>query len=69
MQETYELNVGSLDPIDTEEGVRERLAAIGIVLSDDLAADINKFQAKEQISETGQMDDATKAKLVEVFGQ
>lgn len=69
MQETYELNIGSLDPIDTDEGVRERLAAIGIVLSDDLAADISKFQSKEQITESGQLDDATKAKLVEVFGQ
>lgn len=69
IQESYELNIGSLDPVDTEDGVRKRLASIGIDLSDDLAADIRKFQSNEELSETGELDDATKAKLVEVFGQ
>lgn len=65
----YHFKLGSLDPINTEDGVRGRLRDLGYDVSDELTDAIRAFQKKEGLQETGVADEATKAKLVEKFGQ
>jgi len=65
----FEFKFGSVDPIDTEEGIRERLINMGYDAQTDLAAALRAFQRKEGLPETGKIDDATTAKVREKFGQ
>jgi putative peptidoglycan binding protein len=66
----YELALGTLDPIDTDSGVNGRLRGLGYHFEgDDPEAAIRAFQKKEQLDETGAMDDQTREKLKEKFGQ
>lgn len=67
-QDVYELQFGVLDPIDTPEGVAGRLHNLGYA-TDDIAEAIRAFQEKEHLQVTGKADDATRARLVSVFGQ
>ncbi|MFC1782182.1 peptidoglycan-binding protein [Planctomycetota bacterium] len=68
-QEIYEFNLGTIDPIETEEGIRQRLLNLGYSVGDDLEAAIRAFQEKEGIEVTGIVDDDTRSKLKEIFGQ
>jgi Putative peptidoglycan binding domain len=68
-QEIFEFNLGTVDPIETEEGVRCRLLNLGYSVGEDMAAAIRAFQEKEDIQITGIVDDATWSKLKEKFGQ
>ncbi len=68
-EDIYHLKLGNLDPIDTEEGVRERLKSLGFRVDQDLSSAIRSFQKKEELEVTGQMDDATRTRLKERFGQ
>jgi hypothetical protein len=66
----YELALGTLDPIDTDSGVNGRLRGLGYHFEgDDPEAAIRAFQKKEQLEETGAIDDQTRKKLKERFGQ
>jgi N-acetylmuramoyl-L-alanine amidase len=75
--DTFDLSIGHLDPIDTNIGVKKRLRNIGLLpgdqftdsneLDDDAAAAIAKFQADHDLPASGQLDDATRNKLKEVF--
>jgi hypothetical protein len=67
-QDTYHLKFGSIDPLDSDEGIRGRLLDLGYG-ADDLAAGLRAFQQKEGLQPTGRADDATRAKLKERFGQ
>jgi hypothetical protein len=67
-QDIYEFNLGSVDPIDTEEGVKERLQNLGYNVNDDFPAAVRAFQEKEGLDATGRVDDATRAKVKERFG-
>jgi hypothetical protein len=68
-EEIYTFKLGSLDPINTEQGIRARLSNLGYEVSSELADAIREFQQKEGLQETGVADEATKTKLVERFGQ
>jgi len=65
----YQLRVGNLDPVEETTGVRQRLIALGYLL-DQLDADgamlrdaIKRFQKTQGLTETGEADDAMRAKL------
>src|SRR5215208_137973 len=65
----YELALGTLDPIDTESGVSGRLRGLGYHHEDDATPAISAFQKKEGLEESGELDDETRQKLKERFGQ
>lgn len=65
----FDFDFGSVDPIDTEEGVRERLIDMGFDAETDLSAALRSFQHQEGLQETGKIDDSTRAKIKERFGQ
>lgn len=65
----YPLQLGTLDPLDTENGVRGRLRCLGYDGEGDLAEAIREFQGDEGLEATGTLDEPTKQKLVERFGQ
>jgi hypothetical protein len=67
-KEIYEFQFGTVDPIETEEGVRGRLVNLGFA-ADNLADAISAFQLKEELSITGEADAATRARLQDRFGQ
>ncbi len=67
-KDVFELLFGTVDPIDTEEGVRGRLVDLGFV-TENLSEAISAFQRKEKLTVTGEADDATRARLKEKFGQ
>ncbi len=78
---TWELSVGHLNPVDRDtpdrgvSGAQGRLLNLGYdvgPVDGDLGprteAALRQFQANEEIEVTGDLDDATRAKLVEVHG-
>lgn len=68
-QDIFQLGFGTLDPIDTDEGIQKRLDSLGFDADTDLAAAVRAFQYKEGLETTGVVDDALRAKLKENFGQ
>jgi hypothetical protein len=64
----YPLDFGYVDPLDTESGVAGRLADLGYSTDPDLAEALRSFQARNGLSETGEIDQATRDKLEELFG-
>ena len=74
-QEVYELNLGNIDPIDQLEGVRQRLKNLGFdcggeegELGEQTKAALKEFQRQYQLPESGEPDQATQAKLKQVYG-
>jgi N-acetylmuramoyl-L-alanine amidase len=67
-REIIKLGLGTLDPIDTEEGVRKRLDALGYDVQD-LEAACRAFRSKESMDPGGGIDDDLRSKLKEKFGQ
>jgi len=63
-EDVFRLQVGELDPIETDEGVVKRLANLGYATTPDLAAGLSSFQHANGLAVTGTLDDATRAKLV-----
>ncbi len=69
-QETFTLEFGAVAPLETDQGVRTRLGNLGFdVTGDDLSGPISAFQEKIGLNPSGAVDDATRAKLKEKFGQ
>jgi N-acetylmuramoyl-L-alanine amidase len=68
-RETHELTFGTLDPIDTNEGVEQRLRSLGLQTEDDLPGAVRAFQLNNNMEATGTVDDALRNKLKERFGQ
>lgn len=73
--EIYELATGFLLPESEDGGVSARLAALGYLFSDEdgqdpvlLADALRSFQTDEQLTASGAIDDATRAKLKERYG-
>jgi hypothetical protein len=66
----YPVRVGDMDPIDEPSGVAKRLVHLGYLVDEpdedpDAVADaVRRFQRREALPETGQVDDATKAALL-----
>jgi len=67
--DVYHLHFGTVDPLDTEDGVRGRLRNLGYDVDADFEAALSGFQRKEGLEESGLLDDATRQKLKERFGQ
>ncbi len=65
----FPVSLGTLDPIDTDEGVAGRLMDLGYPAQDDLNEAIRAFQEDNDIEPTGNIDNETREKLKEVFGQ
>ncbi|MBE0617306.1 MAG: peptidoglycan-binding protein [Proteobacteria bacterium] len=63
------LRLGTVDPVDTEEGALGRLFDLGYDTSLPLEGVIREFQANEGLEETGRLDEATQGKLKEAFGE
>jgi N-acetylmuramoyl-L-alanine amidase len=70
----HHVHVGGMDPIDEDSGVAKRLAhlmLLGPHQMDDaeaVADALRRFQRRQQLPETGTLDDATKAALLRVHG-
>jgi hypothetical protein len=71
------LDIGMLDPVDIEAGWKARLANLGYYHGDAGDPDhdneqwgwsLEEFQCDHALDVTGQPDDATRAKLREIFG-
>lgn len=69
VEEIFPLKFGTLDPIETESGVRGRLHALGYDNSLDLEALLREFQNEAGVEATGSIDATTKSKLKDIFGQ
>ena len=72
-KEAYDLQLGYLDPVDLITGVQQRLNNLGYdcggemgELGERTREALRKFQADNQLQETGEPDNATKAKLKEL---
>ena len=68
-EELVRLQIGFLDPLDSDKGVRDRLRGIGVDAEGNLADALRRFQGKVGLEPSGKLDDATRARLEEVFGQ
>ena len=71
--DTFDVAVGALDPIDTPTGWRGRLVNLGYLESDEsdpreLQAAVEEFQCDVRLPLTGKMDDRTRAKLLVEHG-
>ena len=71
--DVYKLDLGHMDPIDTDSGVAGRLRNLGYACSenpdaDELANAVRDFQADEKLSQKNGLDDATRERLKKVHG-
>jgi N-acetylmuramoyl-L-alanine amidase len=73
--EEYQIQLGHLDPIDTIEGIQERLLNLGFivgaidgVIGDVTTAAISLFQWQQKLDVDGIAGPITKARLVKVHG-
>lgn len=71
--ETYELELGHLDPVKTDGGLRYRLTNLGLLDPEDndqraVTHALATFQQKHELEVTGEMNDDTATKLVEIHG-
>ncbi len=70
----YEIELGALNPDDDRDGIVGRLTNLGFLSSDDadddeaLADAIRVFQREHGLDQTGEIDNATRDRIVEVHG-
>ena len=74
-QDEYILNLGHVAPVDEVAGVQARLNNLGFysgkldgVLGPETKAALKCFQIKYELSESGELDEVTKNKLLDVHG-
>ena len=76
--EAYHLNIGDLDPPDSPSGLRMRLGMLGTYGrghrsdadgTEDLKFGLKQFQRANKLPVTGEADEATVAKVVDLFGR
>ena len=74
-QDEYPIQLGTVDPIETVKGVQERLNNLGYdcgevdgILEDQTKAAITAFQKEHGLPKTGEPDEQTEAKLLDVHG-
>lgn len=74
-QEEYPVMLGAVDPISETSGVQARLNNLGFACgeadgrwSDETASALAAFQEQQGLDATGRLDDATRARLLEVHG-
>jgi hypothetical protein len=68
-EDVYELAFGTLDPVDTEEGVKQRLLNLGYAAGQDLQEALRDFQTVEQLSVTGEINTETCERLQQKAGE
>jgi hypothetical protein len=73
--ETFTLNLGHLDPVDTVRGAQARLAQMGMfpgavdgLRSPAFTAALKSFQASQGLTATGELDASTQVALREAHG-
>jgi hypothetical protein len=73
-KEKHTVKIGNLDPLDETSGVQQRLNNLGFScgsesgkMNEATGQALKKFQIKHNLEVTGQIDDATKAKLKEFY--
>ena len=74
-QEEYQLNFGHVDPIDDVSGVQARLNNLGFecgeadgAMNDQTEMALRQFQRKYGITESGEADQETRDRLLELYG-
>jgi hypothetical protein len=74
-REEYILNLGHMDPLNELIGIQKRLNNLGFhcgsadgVLGPQTTDALKAFQKKHHLTESGEVDDATKNKLNEIYG-
>jgi hypothetical protein len=70
---SWTLNLGHLEPIDTDEGVRSRLNNLGFTAgaegeADALKQGVTAFQSAHGLEATGTLDDATRKAIHDAYG-
>jgi len=68
-KDTFVFRFGHVDPLDTDEGVAGRLHNLGYSAGTDLPGALRKFQRENGLQATGRVDEPTRGKLKENFGQ
>jgi len=71
----FSAEIGGLDPVDTDSGVEARLNNLGYAVApeddrdeDELKSALEEFQCDQKIDITGENDDATQGKILEIHG-
>jgi N-acetylmuramoyl-L-alanine amidase len=74
-RERFDIQIGYLDPIHEDRGIRQRLQNLGFSCGneDSLSAPrtraaLRRFQTKNDLEVTGEIDEATRSKLIELHG-
>jgi len=67
--DVFDLLLGTVDPIDTDEGLLDRLDCLGFDVSQGLGPALKDFQTKVGLEPTGTPDDEVRDQLKERFGQ
>ena len=68
--EIFPFNLGAVDSVDTQDGARQRLRNLGFDADQESFEELMKsFQAKEDLQQTGQLDQATQDRLKQCFGE
>lgn len=72
--ESFELNLGNLDPVDTPRGAQARLRQMGAYfgavdgsMSEDFVMALKAFQTSRGLAATGELDASTQSALRETF--
>lgn len=68
-EERYQFNFGTVAPLETEEGIKGRLQNLGYPADEDLSSAIEAFQKKEGLEVSGNINEATRNKIKEKFGE
>ncbi len=72
LNEVYELALGHLSPVSTREGMRSRLVNLGrleeAAEESALTAALALFQAEEDLDITGEVDEPTWRRMLEIYG-
>lgn len=71
----YTLKLGGLDPVESLSGLQARLTNLGFAagkvtgeMNEQTQSAIRKFQARHELPETGEADEATRTKVREIHG-
>jgi hypothetical protein len=77
-EQTFDIDIGRLDPVEEESGWHARLINLGYLAGPlreagacdpaEVRAAVEEFQCDHQLPLSGEMDGATRKKLVEAFG-
>ena len=72
-EEIYDIELGCLEPVEYERGVIERLRNLGFLVPDNEEDDpiflaLLAFQQTYELEPTGEIDDETRARLIEIHG-